>query len=280
MLQRFTFIKIILTGLMSLLLDFNISSPVFAEQPISLIKLDKERGWLGSMDFIYSSNIGETEKMRSIKPTFSMEYIFSNNWSFTSNIPFEYMYTSYSHIQVVQEEKREHIFAIGNICFIPNYRFKWKGNWIEFPLVSQFPTLNKISGNLQYKDIEKEKRIFTIEPGIAITKIYDPIVSSIKLSFAQPLWRKEDKKKVYTLWTAKVGGDIFFLINEQFSFFSDLELHIGKKRENYILQHGVAYQPRPYSEWRIYLLNNYESGRWDASLGLSFTIMQRERKGN
>ncbi len=160
------------------------------------------------MDFAYSSNIGEIEKMRSIKPTFSMEYIYSNNWSFTNIIPFEY-----SHIHEVQEKKKEHIFAIGNIGFIPSYRFKWKDNWIEFPLVIQFPTLNKISGNLQYKDLEKEKRVFTIEPGIAITKTYDPIVSSIKLSFAQPLWRKEDKKKGLYLMDSQTGRR-YFLSNK------------------------------------------------------------------
>ncbi len=275
MFQKSIFIKIIQRGF--LLLAFSNATFVGAEQ-ISLIKLEGEKGWLYSGDTIYSSNVGKTIKMRSINPVFSLGYIFSKNWSFAGNIPFGCMYTSYSHIQGMQEEKRENIFTVGNIGFTPKYRFKRKDNWIEFPLNIQVPTLNKISGNLQYEGIEKERRIFGIGPGIVIIKTDDPIVSSIRFSFTQPLWREKDKKEIYKLWTANVGGNIYFLINEQFSFFSDLGVYIGKEAENYILQSGVAYQPKPYKEWRVYLFNNYDGIRWGSSIGLSFTILQRMAK--
>lgn len=274
--QGFTSIKTILKGFIALLLIFS-AGKVVAQSEVSLIRLEREKGWLGSGGLVYSSNVGESVQMRVAEPSFLCGYIFNKNWSFLFAIPFRYEHTSYSYIPEGQEKKTEELFSLGNIAIIPRYRFEKKGKWIEFPISIQIPTLNKLSGNLQYEDIEKEKRVFAIEPAIEINRVSDPIVSSIRFSFAQPLWREKDKDKVYDLWKAKAEGEIYFLINEQFSYFSNLGIYTGKKKEDILFEYGIAYHYKPDREWRLSLLNSYD-GRWESSIGLSFTMMQRAKE--
>lgn len=240
--------------------------------------MEQEKGWLGTWELIYSSNVGEVVRMRLIEPTFGLGYIFNKNWSFMGVIPVRYEYISYSHIPEVQDKKTERALAIENIELIPRYRFKWKNKWVEFPIGIQIPTLNKISGNIQYQDIEAEKRIFAIELGMNINKVDDPIISSLQISFAQPLWRKKKEDNVYTLWKANIGAETYFLINEQFSYFSEIGISMGKKKEYLLFECGTAYHPKPYQEWRVYLLNNYDGIRWNSSIGLSFTMMQKTKE--
>ncbi len=261
---------------MALLLIFNVDN-VAAQSEVSLIKLEREKGWLAGGGLVYSSNVGENVQMRVAEPSFSFGYIFNKNWSFLSAVPFRYEYTSYAYVLGVQEKKTEELFALGNIAIIPRYRFEKKGKWIEFPMAIQIPTFNKISGNLQYEDMEKEGRILAIEPAIEINKVSDPIVSFIKLSFVQPLWRKKDKDKVYDLWKAKAEADLYFLINEQFSYFSNLGISSAKKKEDLLFECGAAYHYKPYREWRLSLLNSYDDSKWASSMGLSFTMMQRAK---
>ncbi|MFH0774696.1 MAG: hypothetical protein V2A53_04280 [bacterium] len=248
-----------------------------AQSEVSLIKLEREKGWLASGGLVYSSNVGEYVQMRVAEPSFIGGFIFNKNWSFFSAVPFRYEHASYAYIPGMQEKKTEGLFSLGNIAIIPRYRFEKKGKWIEIPLAIQFPTLNKISGNLQYEDIEKEGRIFAIEPAIEISKVSDPIVSFIRFSFAQPLWREKDKYKVYDLWKANTSAELYFLVNEQFSYFSNLGIYIGKKKEGILLEGGVAYHSKPYQEWRLSLLNGYDCSRWGSSMGLSFTMMQKAK---
>lgn len=248
-----------------------------AQSEVSLIKLEREKGWLASGGLVYSSNVGEYVQMRVAEPSFIGGFIFNKNWSFFSAVPFRYEHASYAYIPGMQEKKTEGLFSLGNIAIIPRYRFEKKGKWIEIPLAIQFPTLNKISGNLQYEDIEKEGRIFAIEPAIEISKVSDPIVSFIRFSFAQPLWRKKDIDKVYELWKDNTSAELYFLVNEQFSYFSNLGIYIGKKKEDILLEGGVAYHSKPYQEWRLSLLNGYDGSRWGSSIGLSFTMMQKAK---
>lgn len=111
-----------------------------------------------------------------------------------------------------------------------------------------------------------------------INKVDDPIISSIQISFAQPLWWEKKGDDVYTLWKANIGVDTYFLINEQVSYFSELGISMGKKKEYLLFQCGKAYRPKPYQEWRVYLLNNYDGIRWNSSIGLSFTMMQKAKE--
>lgn len=90
--------------------------------------MEQEKGWLGTWELIYSSNVGEAVKTRLIEPTFGLGYIFNKNWSFMCVIPLKYEYISYSHIPTVQDEKTERALAIENIELIQDIVLSGKIN--------------------------------------------------------------------------------------------------------------------------------------------------------
>ncbi|MEW6608784.1 MAG: hypothetical protein AB1414_15285 [bacterium] len=193
-----------------------------------------------------------------------------------TELPIIYQHTFYSYIPQEQEEEKERLFALGNIEFTPRYSFKWKDKTMQVLLGIQIPTLNKIAGNLPYTETEEQMRFFEITPEIGISKVYDPIIGTIRFSFSQPLWREKEKENVRSLWKSQLGSDFYFIINEKFSLFSNLALISQKSKEDYLFQIGTSYNPKPYQEWQIYLLNDYNGITWQGSLGISFNLFKKK----
>jgi len=235
---------------------------------MTFIRLERQKGWITSMGFVYSSNVTESFQERIIEPLFMVGRIFNDNWIFNIYIPFGYVFTNYDYVEGQQEKKSEEMYYINNITVIPAYRFKWKSKWIEFPVAIQLPTFNKVEDDITFK---KREKIFAIEPSINIVKTNDPIVSCISFSFNQPLWKQEKKNDIYELWNIKANSEFYFVVNENFSFLSKLGVSVGKKEEILLLEYGVIYYVTPYTEWRISLFNCYTAGEVRGSIGLFFT---------
>jgi len=124
----------------------------------------------------------------------------------------------------------------------------------------------------------RRKKFFAIEPGVFIVNVYDPIISSVGFSFLLPIWRKKAKEEVYKLWRGSIGGEIFFIINEKFSYFTNLNVLIAKTTEIINVEVGVSYYSKPNHEWRIYLLNNYDGMMWSSYVGISYGLFSKYRR--
>jgi len=263
MFQEFTFIKFSHRNFISILIIFSIFTSVKAQvqtQP-SLFTVGVEKGCFTSFDLAYSSKIQPEIKIRDITLDFTQMYIWKKNLIFTYNVPFGYSYKFLS-------PKSQELFAMGNIYFVSSYRFERRNSFITSGLGFLFPTLSKLSGDLE---IEEGNKIFGIGPDISISKVSDPILSNLKFSFVYPLWSKEKDEKIF-LKSVNIGTDFHFLINEKFSYILGLDLNIGKEFEKYMITNSMGYFSTPDKEWRLSFSNIFTGLINESAIILSFNI--------
>jgi len=241
----------------------------------SIIKLDLEKGWLASADFMYSSRVTELLRNRNLQAGFVFGHVFNRTFSLLCAIDSGFVYTYYPNIQGQQEERTETLSWVGNLALIPQYTFDWRGSKVQILTGIWLPTYQKISGSVTYEEDAKEKRFFAIEPGVILININDPIISTLGISLFQPLGKNELQKDVYNLWKAGLSAGVFFVANERFSYFTNLNLLFEEKKETYNLVTGVAYYPKTQVEWRIYLSNDYDGVNWSSKAGITLGLFKK-----
>lgn len=214
-----------------------------------------------AFNLTYSGKIQPEIKIRNIVLDFTPTYIWKRHFLFTCDIPLEY---AYEHNKFISQKSKE-VFTMNNLYFSPSFRFEKKNSIITCNLGIVFPTLNKISG-----DLEKERKVFGIEPGITISKVSDPILSNINLSFVYPIWVKEEEK--VNLRSINIATDFYFLINEKFSYILGLNTIIGKESEKYAISTGIGYFPVPDKELRLSFSNIFSGFKNECAINLSFNM--------
>ena len=268
MFQKSIFIKTIL--LLNIILLFKIySSIIFAQDIVPYIRPDIEKKWLSSIDITYKGLISKEIQNRYIGSSLTFGYIFNRNFSIYFMTPFDFRYTFYPNEVPDGKEKTETLFLVGNALVLPEYKFKFMSDYIYCLLGMQIPIDKKISGNMSYE----EHSIFSLQPGIGIEKIEDPIITKIQLVINKPFWEKDNKDDLSDLWWAQLVSSLYFIINEKFSFFTNFAILVQKQKENYIFEPGVAYLIKPFKELRFYLSINYDNIMYDSSIGSSYILM-------
>lgn len=224
-------------------------------------------------DIIYKGRISEEIRSRSINTNLTLGYIFNKKWSFFASSPFDYEHTFFPEDVPENKQRKETLFASQNILLNPRYKVKLKEDkWIYYSLGLQLPTNKKIEGNIFYEEEEKKYNFYSLQPGISIENVNDPIISIIQLSFNNPLWRKGNQEGVSDLWWGKLSSDLYFLINEKYSYFTNFAIVIQKEKETYILEYGVSYFLKSFKEFKIYLSSSYNGFQWASGIGTSFAF--------
>lgn len=221
-----------------------------------------EKGRFTSFDLAYSSKISPEIKIRDVKLHFAKTY-YMKNFILSLGIPFEYTYKYNAYLV----PKSKEIFTINNFYFAPSYRFEKRDFLITCNLNILFPTLSKLSGDLE---IEKNK-IFGIQPGIGISKVSDPLLSNLKFSFFYPIWSKEKDKKDIPR-SINIGTAFYFLINEKFSYILELDFNMGKEFERYIVTTGIGYFLTSDKEAKLSFSNFFTGFMNESAINLSFNI--------
>ncbi len=268
MFQKSSFIKTIL--LLKIIFLFDVySSIIFAQDVLPYIRPDMKKKWLSSVDITYKGLISKDTQSRYVGSSLTFGYIFNRSLSIYFITPFSFHYTYYPSEVPEEKEKIETLWSVGNMLILPEYKFKFIGDYIYCLLGIQLPVDKKISGNMSYE----EHSVFSLQPGLGIEKIEDPVITRIQLVINRPFWKKCDKEELSDLWWVQLISSLYFIINEKFSFFTNFAILIQKQKESYIFEPGIAYLIKPFKELRFYLLINSDNIVYQTSIGSSFILM-------
>jgi len=264
MFQKSTSIKIFLLNFAILFSFFN-SALAVQERP-SFIRPDLEKKCLLSVDTVYTGIVNKEIRSRCIELTLMAGYILNEKWSVYGFVPLSYEHTFYPEEVPKGKQKTETLLLARSILFLPRYTFRLRSSRLHCSLGFQLPTCRRIYGNMTYDT--KEHNLFSLQPGVAIEKVCDPVISIVEVSYSQPLWREKDRKNLSDLMYGQISAGLHFIINERFSYFTSLAVLVRKEQENYLCEFGVSYLLKMCNELRIYLLNNYDGILWNTSIGL------------
>ncbi len=229
--------------------------------------MEEKKGWLITIASEYGGNVSEYLNYHGVKNDFSLKYIANDEWSFQLSVPSGFVYMN----QKIQNEVQS-LYAIENIEVTSYYNLNITGLQWQFYLGLITPTLLKIAGNYSYEGTEKEQRFLAVKPGLGISVVTEPIISFLRFSFSQPIYREYESSGVFSLWTAQLVGGCYFIINDQITFSADLGIIEKISSENYLLQTGIIYDVTPWMEWQVYTAEIYYGMGWDFSMGVSFSL--------